>query len=170
METESPIEAPFETLDPRSIQVDRIAGWILTASVALGSFVGVGIAILVADSMSGWLRVLLALLWIVSIALLGLHTHRWPVRAFQHTFYRVNEDGIEIRRGVYWRVTINVPRSRVQHTDVSQGPVQRRYGLATLVVYTAGTDYARIDLPGLDHAVALRLRERLLPSGEADAV
>jgi membrane protein YdbS with pleckstrin-like domain len=67
-------------------------------------------------------------------------------------------------------VTINVPRSRLQHTDVSQGPLERRYGLGTLVLYTAGTDHARIDLAGLEHGVALRLRQHLLPSGDTDAV
>ena len=45
----------------------------------------------------------------------------------------------------------NVPRSRVQHTDVSQGPLERNHGLGTLVVYTAGTDHAKVELGGLDH-------------------
>ena len=58
-----------------------------------------------------------------------------------------------------WRKVINVPRSRVQHTDVSQGPLERGHGLGTLVIYTAGTDHARVDLPGLDHATALRIRD-----------
>ncbi len=72
----------------------------------------------------------------------------WAEREYRHTFYRLDAQGIEIRRGVYWRVVINVPRSRVQHTDVSQGPVERRYGLGTLVIYTAGTDHAKVDLAG----------------------
>ena len=67
-------------------------------------------------------------------------------------------------------MVIHVPRSRVQHTDVSQGPVERRFGLGTLVIYTAGTDHAKVDLAGLEHGVALRLRDHLLPSGDTDAV
>ena len=97
-------------------------------------------------------------------------SHRWPEIAYRHTFYRVDPQGIEIRRGVVWRRTINVPKSRVQHTDVSQGPLQRTYALGTLVVYTAGTDHAKVELPGLSHARAMRIRDHLLPSGGDDAV
>ena len=63
-----------------------------------------------------------------------------------------------------------MPRSRVQHTDVSQGPLERGYGLGTLVIYTAGTDHAKVDLHGLDHATALAIRDHLLPREGGDAV
>lgn len=56
-----------------------------------------------------------------------------------------------------------MPRSRVQHTDVSQDPIERGFGLGTLVIYTAGTDHARVDLSGLEQATALRIRDYLLP-------
>ena len=63
-----------------------------------------------------------------------------------------------------------MPRSRVQHTDVSQGPLERHYGLGTLVVYTAGTDHARVSLPGLAHEVAIQLRDDLRPDRHDDVV
>jgi membrane protein YdbS with pleckstrin-like domain len=159
----------YQALDPRMIHVNRIAGWIFTAIASTAMLFGMGMTLLAADEMSTWL-VLLPLLWLAATILLAWHAHRWPVLDYRHTSYRVDGLGIEIRRGVFWRVVINVPRSRVQHTDVSQGPVERRYGLGTLVIYTAGTDHARVDLGGLEHAVALRLRDRLQPTGDADAV
>jgi membrane protein YdbS with pleckstrin-like domain len=82
----------------------------------------------------------------------------------------VDELGLEIHRGVYWRTITNVPRSRIQHTDVSQGPLERAHGLGTLVVYTAGTQHAQVKLPGLELAVAQRIRTHLLPSDQGDAV
>ena len=82
--------------------------------------------------------------------------------------YRVDESGVRIRRGVLWRKVISIPTSRVQHTDVSQGPLQRRYELATLTVHTAGTQGASIALSGLEHGVAKRLRDHLLPDHESD--
>ena len=157
-------------LDPRSISVKRIEGWIATAIVSAVLLVSLCVTLLVADNLPSWLYWVLPFLWPAASVLLAWHAHRWPVLEYRHTSYRVDGLGIEIRRGVYWRVVINVPRSRVQHTDVSQGPVERRFGLGTLVIYTAGTDYARVDLSGLEHGVALRLRDQLLPSGEADAV
>lgn len=158
------------SLDPRSIQVQRISGWIFTAVLSAGSLIALGIVLLVADDMPGWLRLTLPLLWLTAFGLLARFTHRWPVTEYRHTSYRVDDQSIQIRRGVHWRVTINVPRSRVQHTDVSQGPLERRYGLGTLAIYTAGTDHAKVDLSGLEHALALRLRQHLLPSGDTDAV
>lgn len=157
-------------LDPRSIQVQRIAGWIFTAVVGAASLAAMGIGLLTADDMPKWLRPMLPFVWLAAIVLLACHAYWWAEREYRHTSYRLDAQGIEIRRGVYWREVTNVPRSRVQHTDVSQGPLERRYGLGTLVIYTAGTDHAKVALSGLEHGVALRIREQLLPSGDADAV
>ncbi|HVL67588.1 MAG TPA: PH domain-containing protein [Vicinamibacterales bacterium] len=157
-------------LDPRWIEVERIAGGIFAAVLSVMSLVGVVVLVAAVDDMPVWLSGLLPVLWVVAAVLLGWLAHRWPVIAYRHTSYRVDARGIEIRRGVFWRSAIHVPRSRVQHTDVSQGPLERRYDLGTLVIFTAGTDHARIDLPGLAHDVALRLREHFRPGDNADAV
>ena len=94
----------------------------------------------------------------------------WPAVEYRHASYRVDANGLEIRRGVYFRAVTNVPRSRVQHTDVAQGPLQRRFGLATLIVHTAGNDSAVVELPGLTHDTALAIRDHLLPGRSDDAV
>lgn len=157
-------------LDPRVISVQRISGGLFMAAVLLAALVGLGITLLAGDDLARWLRMMLPLVWLVLAGLFGVFAYRWPVRAYRHTSYRVDEQGIEIRRGVYWRVVVNVPRSRVQHIDVAQGPLDRRYGLGTLVIYTAGTDHAKVQLEGLEHERALRVRAHLLPSGAGDAV
>ena len=163
-------DGEYHSLDPRFIQVQRINGWLSTAILGVLSFIAIGVTLLIADNFPAWLHWLLPSLWLVFMVLLAWHSHRWPELDYRHSSYRVDELGIEIRKGVYWRVVIHVPRSRVQHTDVSQGPVERRFGLGTLVVYTAGTDHARVDLAGLEHGLALRLRDYLLPSADSDAV
>ena len=159
-----------QALDPRIIPLQRTVHWISTAVVTVGSFLGLGAVLLRVGDLPDWLRVLLPPLWLALIILLAWHGHYWPVVDYRHTSCRVDSQGIEIRKGVFWRVVINVPRSRVQHTDVSQGPLERRYGLGTLVIYTAGTDHARIDLSGLEHGVAMKIRQHLLPAGTSDAV
>jgi membrane protein YdbS with pleckstrin-like domain len=156
-------------LDHRAITVRRIVGWITTASFSLGLLAVIYI-ILLAASPPGWVTALLLLAWACVTAVLGWFLHTWPEVEHRHASYKVDEQGIEIRRGVVWRLVINVPRSRVQHTDVSQGPLERSHGLGTLVVYTAGTDHAKVNLHGLDHATALRIRDHLLPGDSRDAV
>jgi membrane protein YdbS with pleckstrin-like domain len=156
-------------LDPRYISHQQRVGWITTAFLT-------GLAFLAAVVFWASTRFSLAglaaagALWIAFSGFMAWHAQAWPEIAYRHASYRVDAEGIEIRRGVFWRTIVNIPRSRVQHTDVSQGPLERTHELGTLVVYTAGTDHARVDLPGLTHARALRIREHLLPKGEGDAV
>jgi membrane protein YdbS with pleckstrin-like domain len=157
-------------LDPRFVALQRITGFIFAAVLTAGSFLGLVILLFVADGTPVWLRAILPLLFLALTGVLAWHAYRWPEVDYRHSSYRVDQQAIEIRRGVFWRVVINVPRSRVQHTDVSQGPLERRYGLGTLVIYTAGTDHAKVDLAGLEHGVAARIRAHLLPGEAGDAV
>lgn len=90
-----------------------------------------------------------------------------PALVYKYSEFRADDDGIEIRRGVFFRSVINVPRSRVQHTDVSQGPLERRLGLGTLQIFTAGVTHASVPLPGLAHERALTIRDTLLPQERA---
>ncbi|HEX8640593.1 MAG TPA: PH domain-containing protein [Allosphingosinicella sp.] len=84
-----------------------------------------------------------------------------PGRRYRAWGYRETGDEIHIRHGVMVRVRTIVPFSRVQHTDVSQGPVERACGVATLIVHTAGTRGAAVALPGLAPAEAERMRDRI---------
>jgi hypothetical protein len=157
-------------LDPRVIPLDQLVGTLVVLAIGLGSLIGLGIFVLVADDLPVWVRALPFLAWLGLSMAAVWHARTWPRRAYQHASYRVDEQGIEIRRGVYWRVVINVPKSRVQHIDVTQGPLGRRHGLGTLVIYTAGTDYAKVELHGLEHGRALEIRQHLMPSGTSDAI
>jgi membrane protein YdbS with pleckstrin-like domain len=153
-------------LAPAYITARRTARWILAAIVSFGLGGQTLIWLLVRPSRAP----VPALLWVAGTAFFVWTAHFWPAIAYRYASYTVSEEGIEIRRGVVWRKVINVPRSRVQHTDVSQGPIERTYDLGTLVIYTAGTDHARVSLPGLPHARALRIRDHLLPAGGEDGV
>jgi uncharacterized protein len=154
-------------LDRRVITLQKTVGWIVTACLSAASLIALFVVWLAGD-LPVWAGLGLFLLWVVACSLLAWHAQRWPAIEYRHTSYSVDAQGIEIRRGVYWRKVINVPRSRVQHTDVSQGPLERSHGLGTLVIYTAGTDHAMVDLAGFDHQTALRAH--LLPTEGSDAV
>jgi membrane protein YdbS with pleckstrin-like domain len=152
----------LEHLDPRVIPLRRIGGGIFVAVLAGASMIGTIVNLAAEDEVTRLRMVLQPLAWLVLLLLAAWHTWRWPPIAYRHTSFRVDDQGIEIHRGVYWRVVINVPRSRVQHIDVSQGPIERRFGLGTLIIYTAGIDHAKVELEGLEHGRALAIREHLL--------
>ena len=157
------------SLDPRVVPLHRVVGRIVTACVALPLAGGVGALWAAAGPPPGIVAALVSV-WAIITGTLAWWLHTWPVLHHRHASYTVNPDGIRIRKGVIWRRAISVPRSRVQHTDVTQGPIERRYGLGTLGIYTAGSDHAKVSLDGLTHETALAIRDHLLPLEEADAV
>ena len=48
------------------------------------------------------------------------------------------DEGVVLSSGVWWRSEVWVPMARLQHLDVSQGPLDRRWGMASLSLHTAG--------------------------------
>lgn len=82
--------------------------------------------------------------------------------------YLERADDLLIRRGVMVRRLSVVPYGRMQFVDVTAGPIERSFGLATVRLHTAAaaTD-ARI--PGLEAEEAARLRDQLASLGEANA-
>ena len=84
-----------------------------------------------------------------------------PSRRYRGWGYREGADEIEIRRGRLIRVRTIVPFGRVQHIDIAQGPIQRPFGLGTLILHTAGTHGASVPLPGLAQADAEAMRDRI---------
>lgn len=63
--------------------------------------------------------------------------------------YEVREDALYLERGVLTRVRTVVPLVRMQHVDTARSPVQRVFGLSSVVVYTAGSRGADVTIPGL---------------------
>jgi membrane protein YdbS with pleckstrin-like domain len=75
--------------------------------------------------------------------------------------WRLDAEGLAVRRGTLWESETRVPASRVQHLDIKRGPLQRRRDLSTLVVHTAGTRLSTVSVPHLDAGDAERLRDAL---------
>ena len=95
----------------------------------------------------------------------------FTVLSHRRVRYRADQRGLQIKRGVIWRSWARVPRSRIQHTDVTRGPVDRAFGVAALVVHTAGTHEASTRLDGLIYEEALEVRDLLSADrGGADGV
>lgn len=111
-----------------------------------------------------------AFAWVALVAAVSAYVWKYPPARYRQLRYRVDDVGITIRDGVLWRTSSALPRVRIQHTDVSQGPLQRRYGVADLKLYTAGSRYTCIVLPGLEHGEALALRDELQRHADEDAV
>jgi membrane protein YdbS with pleckstrin-like domain len=71
-----------------------------------------------------------------------------------------------VRRGRMFRTLVSVPYGRLQFVDVQSGPLERRFGMATVELHTASPESGG-QIPGLPTAEAEALRERLAARGES---
>jgi uncharacterized protein len=152
-------------LDPAYVEMGLISNWIVTGITAAGAAIGLASAAL--SGLHGGSLLFWTVMAVAGVSALSWWGRRYTYLEHARTSYAVSRSGMEIRRGVVWRKVINVPRSRIQHTDVTQGPLQRAFGLSTLVLYTAGTEHAKIDLNGLAFETAMAIRHYLMERGES---
>ncbi|WP_089869579.1 PH domain-containing protein [Halogranum rubrum] len=96
---------------------------------------------------------LFAVLLVVGIGFAALRYRLWG--------YEVRGDSLYLERGVLTRVRTVVPFVRIQHVDSARGPVERVLGLASTVVYTAGSRGADVRVPGLTADGSDELQDRL---------
>lgn len=91
----------------------------------------------------------------------------WSLRSRCRSWhYEERGDDLVVSRGVLFQRVSVVPYGRMQFVDVTAGPVERSFGLATVQLHTAAAaTNARI--PGLDRAEADRLRDQLASLGRA---
>ena len=104
-----------------------------------------------------WLIVLaLAAGWNVLCAWL-----EWPwwTHLFALPLYLLVAQSVLLRTGIMFRSIEAVPFGRVQDIEIDEGPIERRYGLSTITVKTAGSD---ITIPGLEKAQSEHLRAVIL--------
>jgi membrane protein YdbS with pleckstrin-like domain len=122
-------------------------------------------AVAVAAAISGAVAaVLTALGLLIAAVIVDLFLGR-RVRAWA---YAERDDDLLVRRGVLIRRLSVIPYGRMQFVDVTAGPVERVYRLATVKLHTAAAASDAL-IPGLESGEAARLRDRLAALGEAKA-
>lgn len=110
-------------------------------------------------------RMLLTWLPVVFWALLALF---WVPRRYHYTGYLLREHDIHLRTGALWRQTTSVTLNRVQHIEISQGPLERSLGCCRLLIYTAGGAGQDLSIPGLDTDSAEQIRAWVLDRIESE--
>jgi membrane protein YdbS with pleckstrin-like domain len=153
---------PAERLDPRAITL-----WRLTAALGMTPLVvGGGVAtwvLLGVERTPAWIDLLPLLL---AILLGAITVGMVPPLRWRQWRYEIRPDEIDLQRGILWIERTLVPLARIQHVDTRQGPLQRRFGLSTVVFYTAAGPN---QIPELSTPVAAEVRDRIaVLTGEQD--
>lgn len=158
------IEAEPSTtgLDARVIGLWRLTGllfWVIVSGVTL--FVS---AVFLIGFSGVWVRTLISFLAVAIVICGACLLWFWPPVSFRRWAYRLDERVVRLRHGVLWQTSVSIPVSRLQHVDLHRGPLERRFGLASLEMHTAGTQNASHRIPGLSIERAEVLRDRLVRS------
>lgn len=100
---------------------------------------------------------------VAGAALLLMGVYRLMLeKAFPYMAYAVRDHDILYQSGWIVRSLRACPYNRVQNCSVRSGPLERRASLATLVLFTAGSEGADLRIPGLQQEEADRLRQFIL--------
>jgi membrane protein YdbS with pleckstrin-like domain len=83
------------------------------------------------------------------ILLLATVVSRLVIRKSQVKGVALRDHDIAYRSGLFWRKTVIVAFNRVQHVEVSSGPLQRKFGLASVKLFTAGGSSVDLRIDGL---------------------
>ncbi|MBR6204833.1 MAG: PH domain-containing protein [Candidatus Methanomethylophilaceae archaeon] len=133
MEDESVADlSEFRMLDP----VSKKAMYIGNALTLLALSVVLAAPVVMIRG-TGWFNLTLASAAAL-LALAAAYLFVSPSIFYKHYRYRMDEDCIEVRRGVIVHSHTMVPVERVHQVNVRKGPVLRRFGLADVTITTAG--------------------------------
>lgn len=92
----------------------------------------------------------------------------WNIKAVRMTGIAVREHDVMVKRGIIWRTTIILPFNRIQHIETHRNPVERKLGLATLQLFTAGGAGADLEIHGLKQERASKVRQYILKEAAKD--
>ncbi|AYA74213.1 hypothetical protein DOE78_01305 [Bacillus sp. Y1] len=142
---------PQKRISDKALSVWRITGAITSV-----------IIVILAGGVIWLSNVFLWPIWVViaAVAVIILHVYLYvylfPLLRWKRWRYEVREQEIELQQGVFVVKRTLVPMIRVQHVDTRQGPLLKKYGLATVDVSTAATVH---EIPALLVEEAEELRQ-----------
>jgi membrane protein YdbS with pleckstrin-like domain len=161
--TEPPAPSALEPW-PDAVEWRRVSPRLITVTLISRA---IWLVVLLIGLLAGWLTTGSGW-WLGGMAVVlvyGIWRSIVAVRAVRAWGYAERDNDLLVRHGLLIRRLSIVPYARMQYVDVTAGPLERAFQLATVQLHTAaaGSD-ARV--PGLPPAEAARLRDRLTALGE----
>lgn len=144
------IGEPQKRISAQALRVWRISGSIQAAGGLI--FLAVAIFLLHRFNAPFWITAILIVIEAISIYLL---IFLFPSLRWRSWRYEVREEEIELQHGIFIKTRTLIPMVRVQHVDTIQGPILRKYHLASVIVNTAATANG---IPALEESEAEELR------------
>ena len=109
----------------------------------------------------------LQITWLMAVAgtawlLLAVISYWIMDKSFSRKAYAIREKDVIYRTGWIVRRLQICPFNRIQHCSIHSGPLERQFGLASLSLFTAGSEGSDMKIPGLTESHAASLREFIM--------
>lgn len=102
----------------------------------------------------GWILIGLAVFFLAGLVWSVIS----PPLTFKSWRYDLDEEFLYLQFGIWNRTEQLIPMTKIQAVSLTQGPLMRKYKLASLSVETMGSSHA---IPALPKETATQLRERI---------
>lgn len=97
-----------------------------------------------------------------ALSLLGLLSVGYCYLAYPRKAYALRQHDLSFRSGLVFQKSVTQPILRIQHIELKRGPLERRFGLASLQVFSAGGAMHTFKIPGLLLTDAQAIRQLIL--------
>jgi membrane protein YdbS with pleckstrin-like domain len=157
---------PAERLAPRVVPLWMLGGLMSTALLGGGLFAAY---LFVANRHEAYASNAFVA-WVVVTSLLLAFALVTPTLSWLRWRFAVSDELLVLSHGILFHEEKAIPVSRMQHVDLTRGPIERLFGLATLVVFTAGNEGSAFRVPGLPVARAQDIRDQILATRGDDVL
>jgi membrane protein YdbS with pleckstrin-like domain len=100
--------------------------------------------------------------WVLLTLILGALNHWYLIAAHPKKGYALREHDLHFCCGLFFYKHLCQPILRIQHVEIKRGLAERRLGLASLIVYSAGSTLDTFQIPGLELEQAVKMRGYIL--------
>ncbi|MBA3277006.1 MAG: PH domain-containing protein [Chloroflexia bacterium] len=145
---------PKEHLDPRARTM-----WYVSESIQCAIWVVIvasvaGVLLRFTDITSWWVLLAASVIIVFSI----VQTAVSPAWKYRYWRYEIREDEVDLQHGFVVKTRQLVPMTRIQHVDTRRSPLQQRFGLSSVVFFTAA---GSMEIPALSQEIAADVRNRI---------
>lgn len=154
-------EVEFEKLDPAHRRMSLMQSGLFSVALIIAYFVGSAFESVLLQTL--YLGIFLStwILFSVSNLMLSYYSH-------EKAGYALRERDVLCKSGIFFQEVQAVPFSRIQHCELSQGPLERYFRLSSVSVFTAGGSSSDMEIQGLSREKAILLKNYILRNAAID--
>lgn len=135
---------------------NAVKSWIIsrTIGILIIIVIYVGIIFLLPKLNISWINnflynniKIINIIFIIIILLSISGAYIEPFFEYKQWSYRINEEEIFFKEGIFFATSVTIPIVRIQNIKLKEGPINRKFNLASVQIGTAGGEF---EIPNLD--------------------